>query len=447
MRALETFLGINPLGSEEPPQEVFYKRLIKVRNGEVDNDIKKTDIATYMTLVIFLKYITSSQNNLDQRASLNRANALVALAKLSSHTKERNRFYSEAYYLYTILSNRADQSDVTRAATKNAQKLLDAEKIRQRARAPLKMASMTEDPELMSIIRAEVNAQFVILEKAMGTFTGQFFDILQNQLRQNKEKLIQQTISDLMLKTPRAQEERRAVERVVQNILLQNEHLNEMTHLLGQLYLSVKDTPLLRGRRPVVVPVGRSVSWLVELHKALDSTLRTGIEFKHILASGLRTLEPTASQKSGYKSYLDGLGFNELEEENTELIFFDVSETGQTLISIKSFIEELYPGLKNHTQHFALLYTERTIDLPCARIGYMPDSLRPIMFSKHNEKQYYCRYPTFYPHDWETPGVIGEFVVPKGALEWGERMNIWTKGEGANTACRRIIELLEAPLS
>ncbi len=461
------------LKDESSPQQVLYARLLNVRDGTADSRVKSTDIATHMTLMIFLKDIVSPEESLDQRAALNRANTMVFLADLASQNEEKRHFYHEAYYLYTLLANTADQPKVQKAASNNAQKLLKRKKIKQRKRVKLEEACMLKPETLAPIVSSAVGSRFDDLEEMMKPFLAGIPEMVSHtfenmgiklgpdmlkkmqeisfeespvvlSLRKEQEKKVtDQVMLAMSSETPRDREEKMATLKPVPKILLEDVHLEAMTHLLGQIYLSVKETPLLRGRTPVVVPVGRSVSWLVELHKALDSTLKTGIEFKHILASGLRTLEPTTSQKAGYKKYLDNLGFDELEESNVELIFLDVSESGQTLISIKNFVEELYPGLRNQTQHFAILYGEETTDLPCARVAYMPHQLRPVMFAKHDEKQYYCLRPTFYPHDWETPEVIDDFVIPKGALEWQEMMRDWTQGEGTATACRRIQEILE----
>jgi len=56
-----------------------------------------------------LQDIVSPEESLDQRAALNRANAMVALADLASQNEEKRHFYHEAYYLYTLLANTADQ--------------------------------------------------------------------------------------------------------------------------------------------------------------------------------------------------------------------------------------------------------------------------------------------------------------------------------------------------
>ncbi|HBN23113.1 MAG TPA: hypothetical protein DD412_07735, partial [Holosporales bacterium] len=429
-------------------------------------------------LMVFLRDIISPEESLDQRAIFNKANAIVALADLSSCDEEKRYFYHEAYYIYTLLSKMADQPSVQKAASNNVRKLLKTKKIKQRERAVLEKAVMPKSEELTPIVSSFVESHFGDIESRMQPFldgvpemvlgffqqmgiefteemraetlskmkeskTREYPELLRLR-KKEEEKMTDQIVHSMSTRTPGMQEKKIAITKPVPKILLKDIHLEAMAHLLGQVYLSVKQTPLLRGRTPVVIPVGRSVSWLVELHKMLDSTLKTGIEFRHILASGLRNLEPTTPQKIGYKSYLGGLGFEELEKSKVELIFLDVSETGQTLISIKAFVEELFPGLENHTQHFAILYGEETTDLPCARIAYMPNGLRPIMFAKHNEKQHYCPHPTFYPHDWETPEVIGEFRVPKGALEWEERMKIWAKGEGAAASCRKIQAVIES---
>jgi len=477
MVLLEKALDLESLKDESSPQQVLYARLLNVRDGTADGRVKSTDIATYMTLMIFLQDIVSPEESLDQRAALNRANAMVALADLASQNEEKRHFYHEAYYLYTLLSNTADQPKVQKAASHNAQKLLKSKKIKQRERVKLEEAGMLKPETLAPIVSSAVKSQFDSLEEMMNPFLAGIPEMVSHTFqsmgvkltpdmlkkmqgmsleehpgllslrKEHEKKVTDQVMSVMSSETPRDREEQMATLKSVPKILLEDVHLEAMSHLLGQVYLSVKETPLLRGRTAMVVPVGRSVSWLVELHKALDSTLKTGIEFKPILASGLRTLEPTTSQKVGYKKYLDSRGFDELEEGNVELIFLDVSESGQTLISIKNFVEELYPGLRNKTQHFAILYGEETTDLPCARVTYMPHRLRPVMFAKHDEKQYYCLRPTFYPHDWETPEVIDDFVIPKGALEWQEMMRDWAQGEGAATACRRIQEVLEPEVS
>ncbi len=260
---------------------------------------------------------------------------------------------------------------------------------------------------------------------------------------QAEEKVIENIVSSMGSFNPGVLEKEQASQRSIPTISFGDYHLEAMTHLLGQLYLTVKETPLLRGRIPVVIPVGRSISWLVKLHEMLDPTLQTGVEFKHILASGLNGLRPTPSQKIGYKGYLDGLGFEGLEDGQHELLFLDVSESGQTLTTMKSLVEELYSPLLNHTQHLAILYDEETTDLPCARIIRMSDDLRPVMFAKHSEKQYYCPHPTFYPHDWETPEILDDFVVPKGARDWEGKMQDWLSGEEVEVACRKIKEILE----
>lgn len=476
MSFLEAFLDLGSLKHEESPQEALYTRLLKVRDGEADDRVEKTDLATYMTLMLFLKDIISPEENLDQRAALNRANTMVALGDRSSFDEEKRHFYHEAYYIYTLLSKIGGQSNIKKTASNNIHKLLKAKKIKQRERVDLEEAVMPKAEELTPVVSSVVATQFDDLELMMQPFIDGMPDMmlgvfqkmgieLAPEMRQEillnikakesernaellklrkreEEKITDQIVESISTETPGMYEKKMAQIKSVPTISLRDIHLEAMAHLLGQVYLSVKQTPLLRGRTPVVVPVGRSVSWLLEMHKMLNPTLKTGIEFRHILASGLRTLEPTISQKAGYKKYLDSLGFDELEKGNVELIFLDVSESGQTLISIKAFVEELYPGLENHTQHFAILYGDETTDLPCARVGYMSHILRPVMFAKHSEKQYYCPHPTFYPQDWETPEVLDEFVVPKGALEWQEIMQDWARGKEAVASCRKIQELL-----
>lgn len=477
MRLLETFLDLKSLRSKESPQGALYARLLKVRNGKADHRVKRTDIATYITLMTFFGDIVSPEESLDQRATLNRANALVSLADLASHDMEKRHLYYEAYYLYTLLSNTADRPNIKEAAHNNAQKLLKTEKIITRARKELKKAVMPKSEELIPLVNSAVKSQLddieamrqplldTVLELVLGGLQEKGIKLTEEmrseirlgmqeesqkedpdllKLRKREEKdLANQVISAIGSRTPGMREKEIALTKPVPMIMLKDSHLEAMTHLLGQVYLTVKRTPLLRGRMPVVIPVGRSVSWLVKLHEMLEPTCKIDIEFRHILASGLQNLEPTTPQKLGYKKYLDSLGFDKLEKDNNvELIFLDVAESGQTLMSIKSFVEELYPGLENHTQHFAISYGEQTTDLPCARIGYMPHALRPVMFAKHNEKQHYCPHPPFYPHDWENPEMIGEFVVPKGALEWEEKMQTWVKGQGAVASCREIQELL-----
>ncbi len=139
MNILAAFLDLQSLASEHEPQKTFYGRLIHVRNGTANSRVKKTDIATYMTLMIFLKEITSPKEGLDQRAALNRANVFVALGDLATNPDEKRHFYQEGYYLYTVLSNTADQVRVQQASKINIQKLIRTKKLRKEKKRSLKM--------------------------------------------------------------------------------------------------------------------------------------------------------------------------------------------------------------------------------------------------------------------------------------------------------------------
>ena len=88
-------------------------------------------------------------------------------------------------------------------------------------------------------------------------------------------------------------------------------------------------------------------------------------------------------------------------------------------------MEEFYPNLRGCLQHLAITYDQETTDLPCARQVYMPHSLRNTLFAKHEEKQYYCPDPTFYPHDWDNPDALEGFEVPEGAQQWQVKMDIF----------------------
>ena len=79
MAALDHYIN-SQISQAGASQEALYAVLLQVRNGAAVAGISKTDISTHLTLATILNRVSSPSDNLDQRAALNRANSLVALA-------------------------------------------------------------------------------------------------------------------------------------------------------------------------------------------------------------------------------------------------------------------------------------------------------------------------------------------------------------------------------
>lgn len=397
-------------------QKELYTALLNVRDGTVLKDAQHESL---LALVSVLPMITKTYEGLDERAALNLANAKYYLANEFPDSQEAQILYQESYYLYSLLSRRTSREDIKKASNKNMNKLLNEEKVRL-----VTQTQTTQEEVLMPIIEEQVE-----------NFTKQLNVIYQgipnyeSLIRAEINKFKEEMLKDLLSVNRGIEEEKALQTNPIPDIELTETHLSSLTHILEQVIYFIHTTPLMKNRHPVLVPVGRSVAWIVKLWEKLPlHELNVEIPpMTHILASGLSKTSPTKNQKLAYKSYLDQLGFGEYGPDH-EIFFLDVSETGATFQRIQVLIEELYPELENHTQNIALLYNGDTTNLEQTRVCYMEDFLREPMFAKHSEKQYYCPFPTFYPENWERG--LSDFSVPEGALKFEEIMDKWIEKEG-----------------
>ena len=122
----------------------LYEELIRIRNGTAIKGIKKDDKGTYIVLVSAFPIITSSDNNLDQRAALNRASAFVRLADLQKQIVQKSRFHQKAYYIYTMISERGRTEQLRKAAHNNLTKLLNSNKIEVKEHTKLRPATVNK---------------------------------------------------------------------------------------------------------------------------------------------------------------------------------------------------------------------------------------------------------------------------------------------------------------
>lgn len=425
-------------------QEELYEELLKVRDGKILENAKHENL---LALVTSLPLITTSYDNLDERAALNLANAKYYLANFFPDSQESQIFYQESYYLYSLLARRSFQENIKNASSTNMDRLLNEGKIRL-----VTQKQTTQSERLLPIVNEICQTTMDTLETMLhgipdlllSNFEG-FGITLENTDRENllkklethnkkflvdeRNKFKEETLERALKLNRRELEEEAFLINSVPIIEFTDTHLASLTHLIDKIIYFVHTTPLMKGRIPVLVPVGRSVSWIVKLWGKLPlNELNVDIPaMVHILASGLSNTTPTHNQKIGYKDYLDQLGFGEYESEH-EVFLLDVSETGASLQKMQSLIEDLYPGLEKHTQNIALLYDGDTTDLQQTRVCYMDNSLREPMFAKHSEKQYYCPFQTFYPEDWEKG--LSYFSPHEGAIKFEKIMDDWVEKAG-----------------
>tara|TARA_A100000171_G_C2136375_1_gene150579 strand:+ start:312 stop:1868 length:1557 start_codon:yes stop_codon:yes gene_type:complete len=444
---LNEFLGGFSEEADAATQEAYFAKLRDLRDGKVPG-IHTDDFVSLFLLSSELRALKTPENHLNERAALNLANTLVRIAKHLKGPRASN-MYQEAYCLYTLLQKRAHHAGVVKAATNNAGKLIVDNQITQADQRELVPAVKTV-PEAIARETTEkhfdqLEEQFAPLESILRQtvirafedrgiqFTPKMRQVMMKEARSVarrpdllaiKERAIDDTvgkIASIPLPSPAEMEKEEAAKKPVAEIHVSDETFFDLYRLLKTVYNLSKQTLTLDGRKPLIVPLGRSVAWLVKLHEKLNPS---DVQFAHILGSGLRNYAPLPEQIAAYKAYLDSLGFAEFVT-NRELIFLDTAETGQSLITIQNLFEQMYPETVGHIQRIALMYSRTTIDLPQTRNCYLSPLLMELLFAKHSDRAGFSPYDVFYPQDWEKGDPMTRFEVPDGAQRIDAQLQAW----------------------
>ncbi len=467
-------------------QDKLFVRLKLIRDGNAVKGIGGKDKTALLVQYIYLTKITSRKEDLDQRAALTLANATVALVE-NNHVPplQHSKFLQDAFYLYSLLAERGNDI-IKHAATNNRDRLLlnkqfqdqkqpntlrqvrpvtavemlkiEYDKILEglslatnrvfdaakktsinigQAMAKDLLANSDEQVSQDDIDRYVAQINGLVIEK--GT-DGAKQIILQNHQQQAltiAQFVVASSMQGREMITLREAEESQAAGKVVPTIPVPDSVWDAMFNLLAQIYILKIETPLLGEKVPLIVPIGRSVSWLFEMHELIEPELQTGIEMRHILASGLSKYEPTPDQKEGYKRYLSSKGFDDLD--NREIILLDVCDTGQTLRAMKDLLPELFPELAGRIQSISILYEGTTSSVPCTRVVRMNDPLKGIIFAKHAANRFYNPHPMFFPDEWVNGGPSEDFKVDPRATLWRKKLKTWTESEHAQRHMQEIM--------
>ena len=392
--------------------------------------------------------IKTIHRDLNEKATLNLANALVGYAdtldarmnelfqSFGYHSKQKQKekkiknvpeldfclsqlhigFYQEAYCLFTLLAERATLDNVRKASLKNTKKLLKNGRITP-AKSPFAKSVLASN-----IITKEIARD--VVEEDVKRIESENKKSFNPKARQDYIDVLINMIIGKEIPSPISVEREKAASMPSVSLSVTNKTFDQLNTLLQNVYNALKKTTILDDRQIVLVPIGRSVGWLIKLHEKLEQKQSSGITYRHILGSGLYKYLPTKRQKTAYKSYLDLLGFNSLAT-SSEFVFLDIADTGTSLKAFQNLVEELYPEAKNHTQLIAIMDSWSTISLSKARILHLPLYLRKFLVSKHLNYEKFSPFSIFYPHDWPKGDPMKTFNVPEEAQEIDQRLQKW----------------------
>ncbi len=441
-------------------QKKLYEALTKIRKGEV----KGIDSKAPETLILLMAYfplIRTLEDNLDKRAMFNLANCKVNYADQDPNQSMKAILYQDAFYLYTCLMDAFPEQ-----AYKNSQCLLKLQKIQNVISNPKNQRQLISGAKhvtraLEECLDQSINTNFDYMledyQRRTSLLTSHLLSFLPSnthgevldeiskinesthlQIEQevNKEKYkCRERVIEKYFPHPPSEREHLALEQAmisgkVPDLNLTDEILKKLLSAWGNVLKMAHETPLIGARKPVIIPIGRSVHLFAALHNKIGDLFHSQVPVRHILASGLSEYEPTLEQRFHYQNYLNTIGFDKFTDQD-ELLLVDVCETGSTLQQVQRIIEELYPQVKGHTQFLVLLYDKLTMDLAKARAIHLSADLMDSLFAKHNEKSFYCAYPTFYPQDWVNWSThLAQFKVPEGARKFDVQIDEWIRKGG-----------------
>lgn len=443
-----------------------YKLGVSFRKNEVKEFESKTSERLLLQMLCF-EGITTDKEDYSLKAMHNLGETFLRLGEMIPNTQEtkclKASFFQDAYYFFSLASFTQSKNNMqTIVNDGKISFIIGNPKFQKPSTPPTKKMVESSfnktfkekmDDFYSSNLPIFVENTLTNMEKTKGikftpkqkemlskTLLFTVVPTLEKEINQNLPKLQKEILSkpyDLEAEQKRANEITE-----VENISYTPETLNDLTHLYGQLVLTIRKTPKFTPGelKPVTIFLGRSTSWLVEIQKLLNETFTKDLIFKHALVSGLKTQTYTIEQKEGYKGYLDFLDFKKIEKDRPILVV-DVAETGNTLKCFGQLLNELY-GFKN-IQSIAMMSYGSTVNLERARVIHLTGTLSKILFAKHSEKARFCLYSQLYPSQWENwEKYVKGFQPHEDALQLKKQVEEWIKSGKYKESLKPILGML-----